>query len=319
MKTFKNLILLMYIVTLSCGEIETVIDLEIPRYESVLVLNGKLDTDTNIQVLISSSVGAFDNSTPSMVNDANVILFENNIEIEVLTLDTNTYEIYVNDGNWNSSTYLDMNYYVSNYTPQEDKTYRIEVKHPNFNDIVATTYIPDDILIYNFIIDSNSYNDKLNFQFSFDDYANIENYYALELKVNCSKIFEDELYDWGERLEMNSNDPSFPSNSFDVLEGGYRFQGERAVFNDALFNGQQKNISIDVFTEDFKYADCDTIKFIFSTFSDDSYKYYNSLSEQRENGELDIFGGEVTPVFTNVNNGLGILISKNAQEFFIKP
>ena len=309
----------MYIVTLSCGEIETVIDLEIPRYESVLVLNGKLDTDTNIQVLISSSVGAFDNSTPSMVNDANVILFENNIEIEVLTLDTNTYEIYVNDGNWNSSTYLDMNYYVSNYTPQEDKTYRIEVKHPNFNDIVATTYIPDDILIYNFIIDSNSYNDKLNFQFSFDDYANIENYYALELKVNCSKIFEDELYDWGERLEMNSNDPSFPSNSFDVLEGGYRFQGERAVFNDALFNGQQKNISIDVFTEDFKYADCDTIKFIFSTFSDDSYKYYNSLSEQRENGELDIFGGEVTPVFTNVNNGLGILISKNAQEFFIKP
>ena len=118
---------------------------------------------------------------------------------------------------------------------------------------------------------------------------------------------------------MNSNDPSFPSNSFDVLEGGYRFQANRAVFNDALFNGQQKNISIDVFTEDFEYKDCDTIKFIFSTFSDDSYKYYNSLSDQRENGGLDIFGGEVTPVFSNVNNGLGILISTNKQEVYIKP
>ena len=324
MKNLNLLLLISIMCFLSC-DMETVIDLEIPAHEPVLVLNGRMNTDTNIQVLISSSVGAFDNSTPSMVNDANVILFENNIEIQTLTLDTdNTYEMYINDGNWNSSTFLDMNYYVSNYIPKENKSYRIEVKHPNFNDIVATTYMPDDILIYNLVIDSTSYNDKLNFQFSFDDNANIENYYALELKVACSKVFEDEygyfeLYDWGGRIEMNSNDPSFPSFSFDILDGGYRFQGNRAVFNDALFNGQQKNISIDVFTEDFEYKDCDTIKFIFSTFSDDSYKYYNSLSDQRENGGLDIFGGEVTPVFSNVNNGLGILISTNKQEVYIKP
>ena len=324
MKNLNLLLLITIMCFLSC-DMETVIDIEIPAHEPVLVLNGRLDTDTNIQVLISSSVGAFDNSTPSMVNDANVILFENNIEIETLTLDTdNTYQLEINDGNWNNATYVDMNYYVSNYTPIKDNTYKIEVKHPNFNDIVATTYIPDDILIYNFDIDSTSYNDKLNFQFSFDDNANIENYYALELKASCSKLFEDEygnfeLYEWGGRIEMNSNDPSFTStNSFD-LEEGYRYQGRRAIFNDAIFNGQQKNISIDVYTEDFKYSDCDTIKFIFSTFSDESYKYYNSLSAQRDNGGLDIFGGEVVPVYTNVTNGLGILISKNAQEFYIKP
>ena len=33
----------------------------------------------------------------------------------------------------------------------------------------------------------------------------------------------------------------------------------------------------------------------------------------------DIFGGEVVPVYTNIENGLGILISKNAQEIFVKP
>ena len=76
---------------------------------------------------------------------------------------------------------------------------------------------------------------------------------------------------------------------------------------------------VDVFTDEFKYDNCDTIKFEFSTFSDDAYKYYNSLSEQRDKGELDIFGGEVVPVYTNVTNGLGILISKNAQEIYIKP
>lgn len=324
MKTLNLLLLIAVMCFLSC-DMETVIDIEIPAHEPVLVLNGRLDTDTNVQVLVSSSVGAFDNSNPSMVNDANVILFENNIEVETLTLDTeNTFEMYLNDGNWRTTTYIDMNYYVSNYTPQKDKTYRIEVEHPDFNDINASTYIPDDILIYNLVIDSTSNNDKINFEFSFDDQANIENYYSISLKVSCSKVFEDEYgyfdeYNWGGRVEMNSNDPSFPSNSFDVLEGGYRFQGERAVFNDALFNGQEKRISVDVLTEEFKYSQCDTIKFIFSTFSDDSYRYYNSLSEQREKGGLDIFGGEVVPVFTNINNGLGVLLSKNAQEFNIKP
>ena len=324
----KNLILLFLIAIIcfySCGELETVVDIDIPAHESVLVLNGRLDTDTNVQVLVSSSVGAFDNSNPSMVYDANVILFENGIEIETLTLDTdNTYEMYLNNGNWRNDTYIDMNYYVSNYVPKQDKTYKIEVKHPNFNNIDASTYIPDDILIYNLVIDSTSNNDKINFEFSFDDEANIENYYSISLKVSCSKVFEDEYgyfeeYNYGGRVEMNSNDPSFPSNSFDFLDGGYRFQGERAVFNDALFNGQEKRISVDVLTEEFKYSQCDTIKFIFSTFSDDSYRYYNSLSEQRVSGELDIFGGEVVPVFTNINNGLGILLSKNAQEFNIKP
>ena len=325
MKNLNLLFLTSIICFHSCGELETVIDIDIPNHESVLVLNGRLDTDTNVQVLVSSSVGAFDNSNPSMVNDANVILFENGVEIETLTLDTdNTYEMYLNDGNWRNDTYIDMNYYVSNYVPKEDKTYKIEVKHPNFNNIDASTYIPDDMFIYNLVIDSTSNSDKINFEFSFDDEANIENYYSISLKVSCSKVFEDEYgyfdeYNYGGRVEMNSNDPSFPSNSFDFLDGGYRFQGERAVFNDALFNGQEKRISVDVLTEEFKYSQCDTIKFIFSTFSNDSYRYYNSLSEQRAGGALDIFGGEVVPVFTNINNGLGILLSKNAQEFNIKP
>ena len=325
MKNLNLLFLISIICFHSCGELETVIDIDITTHEPVLVLNGRLDTDKNVQVLVSSSVGAFDNSNPSMVNDANVILFENNIEVETLTLDTdNTYEMYLNDGNWRTNTYIDMNYYVSNYVPKRDKTYKIEAKHPNFNNINASTYIPDDILIYNLVIDSTSNNDKINFEFSFNDEANIENYYSISLKVSCSKVFEDEYgyieeYNYGGRVEMNSNDPSFPSNSFDFLDGGYRFQGERAVFNDALFNGQEKRISVDVLTEEFKYSQCDTIKFIFSTFSNDSYRYYNSLSEQRVSGELDIFGGEVVPVFTNINNGLGILLSKNAQEFNIKP
>ena len=51
---------------------ETVIDLDIPPHESVLVLNGLLDTDTNARVVISHSVGAFSNGVPSFIHNANV-------------------------------------------------------------------------------------------------------------------------------------------------------------------------------------------------------------------------------------------------------
>ena len=57
----------------------------------------------------------------------------------------------------------------------------------------------------------------------------------------------------------------------------------------------------------------------FSTFSDDTYSYYNSLGDHSEKGELGIFGGEVIPVYSNVENGLGVLISINAQQVYLKP
>ena len=101
-----------------------------------------------------------------------------------------------------------------------------------------------------------------------------------------------------------SNDPSFPS---EIPFEGYTFEADNVVFTDALFNGQQKTITLDVIS-DLKYADCDTIIIQFSTFSDDTYSYYNSLGDHSEKGELSIFGGEVIPVYSNVENGLGVLI-----------
>ena len=57
---------------------ETVVDLEIPPHDPVLVLNGLLETDTNTQVVVSHSVGAFSNGFPSFINNANVLLYKNN-------------------------------------------------------------------------------------------------------------------------------------------------------------------------------------------------------------------------------------------------
>ena len=124
---------------------------------------------------------------------------------------------------------------------------------------------------------------------------------------------------------MMSNDPSFGSGEpYEGESEEYNFIGNSITFSDDLFNGQHKTISLDV---GFCYFDywhyekniCDTILIEFSTFSDDTYSYYNSLGDHHEKGKLGLFGGEVIPVYSNVENGLGVLISTNVQRIYLKP
>ena len=76
----KKIILSILVCSLlfSCEDMETVVTIDIPPHESVLVLNSIFDTDTEIRVLVSHSVGAFEQNTPSCITDAEVLLFENN-------------------------------------------------------------------------------------------------------------------------------------------------------------------------------------------------------------------------------------------------
>ena len=307
------------LILISC-DMETVINLDIPPHDPVLVLNGIFDTDTNAQLVVSHSVGAFSNTIPSFINNANVMLYKNNQFIDSLYPDlTNIVDVeYLNEYTF---SYLPMNYYESDYVPEKDANYRIEVNHPDYNPISVETYIPNDIILYNIDIDTTSSEEKIGFTFSFDDDANDQNYYRLKLFSSCTKSWYD-AYGYlieGERFRGDtwffSNDPSFPAG---VPFEGYTFEGSNVVFTDALFNGQQKTITLDVESE-LKYADCDTVIIKFSTFSNDTYSYYNSLGEHSEKGELGLFGGEIIPVYSNVENGLGVLISTNSQKIYLKP
>jgi hypothetical protein len=298
---------------------QTVIDLDIPPHDPVLVLNGILDTDTITRIVVSHSVGAFSNSIPSFINDANVLLYKNNQFIDSLSPDL-TNQVYVYYSERNNIDSLPMYYYKSSYIPQKDASYRIEVSHSDYNPISAETYVPNDISLYNIDIDTTSNEDRIGLTFSFDDASSVENFYRLELFSSCSKEWGSnygyiEEIDFRGDTEFRSNDPSFPAG---IPFDGYTFEGNNVVFTDALFNGQKKTITLDI-QSDFKYADCDTVIIKFSTFSDDTYSYYNSLGDHAEKGDLGLFGGEVIPVYSNVENGLGVLISNNLQRIYLKP
>ena len=149
MQYFRSFTLLFSLLFISC-DMETVIDLEIPPHESVLVLNGILHTDTNVQVVVSNSVGAFSNNSPSFINDATVVLYKNGVFEDTLLIDmSNLVYVYRLDDNGNVDS-LPMCYYKSAYIPEKDANYRIEVSHYNYNSISAETYIPNDIYLDNY-------------------------------------------------------------------------------------------------------------------------------------------------------------------------
>ena len=106
----------------------------------MIVLNGVLDTDTTISVIISNSVGAFSNSNPAFLPNAEA-LFENNSPVGQIFPDTDTaYQVNVY-GDGLQITYP-MYVYKINHTPTKNFTYRIEVDHPAFNEtaVAETKY-----------------------------------------------------------------------------------------------------------------------------------------------------------------------------------
>ena len=115
MKNIISLILFVSFFFISC-DMETVIDLDIPPHESVLVLNGLLDTDTNARVVVSHSVGAFSNAVPSFINSANVLLYKDNQFIDSLLPDmTNlVYGHYIDDNYNTDSLPMYYNYHLYN-------------------------------------------------------------------------------------------------------------------------------------------------------------------------------------------------------------
>ena len=306
-------------ILLVCVSCETVIDLEIPEHESVLVLNGILSTDSIVKISLSNSVGAFENNQINSIDDAIVLIYENNLLLDTMNVagpDT----FWVDGQGINNSIF----HYELDYYPKTGFDYRIEVQHENYNNIYASTTIPDNINIFNVStvdnsLDTNYLQGTLNF--SFNDDPNKKDYYRISLNITSSYYYDQYYDDWiffpgeGKRYQVSfaSNDPSFPSY---IPWEGYTFHGKSVLFTDELFDGLQKDISLDF---DFKLGFVDSLFLNLISYSQGAYEYFESLQSQSNQGFLGPFGGEPIPVYTNVQNGLGILASYNLQQELLIP
>ena len=168
------------------------IDLEIPEHESVLVLNGILSTDSTIRVSLSNSVGAFENNQINSINNAIVLIYENNTFLDTMYIvvpDT----LWVDGQGFNNNIF----YYELDYYPKSGFDYRIEVQHENYNNIYASTTIPNNINIFNISILDNSLDTNFleaTLNFSFNDDPNKRDYYRISLEATSSYYYDASTY-----------------------------------------------------------------------------------------------------------------------------
>lgn len=305
----KNLsiIILSAIFLYSCDGLETVIDLDIPEHNPVLVLNSSINADSNIRVFVSHSIDAFGNVYPISIDDATVLLYEDNQFVDTLLpdfTDPRYYNYYTSESFNGRLDSILIHYYKSDIITQANKTYRLEASHPMYPSVSSSTTIPSGVELN--LLESNN-PDAI--EFSFNDDPSKENFYRLRVLARFSYEFDDQIKSYTERIEFRSNDLSFTG---EVPFDGFSFYGSKVIFEDALFNGSEKQISIELIDiEDLE--EVDSIYIHFSELSSDAYSYINSRDSQVNSGKAGIFGGEVTPVFSNVENGLGIFRSLNSQ------
>ena len=152
-------IILIFALLIAFQSCDVVVDLEIEDHDPVLVLNSVLDPDSVVKVSLSHSLGAFESGSISVVENATVRLYENDVHIADATFE--------NVDDLSSDSY----YKFAGVYPLEGKFYKIEAEHSDYTSITALSGVPNIVEIMDVYLDSLDYNDSEywpQFKLSFD-------------------------------------------------------------------------------------------------------------------------------------------------------
>lgn len=287
--SFKNyfLVLLITISLASCDDYLTkVIEYDDIGYVKQLVLNSKIDANSS-EILISLS----ENINFSQVNTSNVIL----INGANITLDING-DVYTGEPFVDTSNDF-YNYKVTLNNPAlETKTISINASHPDFTDVSAEVFLgkKSEILELKYFPEAKI-GSEYGYPIKFDevkvtilDNGETENYYKFRVgTLNSNNMeFSNSYYATSEDID---------AVNLDYLDG--------VMYEDNLFQGKEKSFSL-LFQN--YYSDDDPIYVEYSHISKADYLFNQSLLSYYNSSDFGFFAEPVT-VFSNVNQGLGIV------------
>ncbi|MCF6240713.1 MAG: DUF4249 domain-containing protein [Bacteroidales bacterium] len=255
--------------------------------------------DIEKRIVVSSF---FNSDSLMMIKVVEEASLSDNIKSDFKTIDSALAIIYANNTIIDTAKYTNNGIYYSNFIPNENIIYKINIKKRGFSDATAEDKIPELIKIDTLIRLNNNdeyYNYRI--KISFHDPASINNYYLFS--VFWLAHYEDMT--WWSEANYRTNDPSIGDwldNSFQV-----------PIFNDELFNGMKYELAFDLHVEDressFERGYCYVNLY---SISKNMYLYLRSYNQQtpRFGDHLleDFQQGLMNPIpiYTNVEGGLGI-------------
>ena len=268
-----------------------------------LVINSVFESDSTFKVHVSSSRSVIDTASFKNIDDAIVTIKDGNENI-IETLN------HVENGFYKGQTF-----------PQENQTYILEINHTNYDNITASDSLPSPITINS--VDTSTMVDPINgnrlqISMNFDDPENTQNYYLIE------------TYSVNEYLVIKNSDTTeyeldttkqFMVLTDEVFQNGGSPWREQGLFNDLLFNGQNKTLELEIPNDSWSGSE-DGYDWSYKTLTlrlylhniTLSYYYYRTSLELFQNATGNPFAQPVQ-VFSNVENGFGVFAGSQISFF----
>lgn len=268
-----------------------------------LVINSVFESDSTFKVHVSSSRSVIDTSSFENIDDAVVTIKDGNGNvIEVLN--------HVVNG-----------FYKGLVLPEENTTYILEVNHPNYANITASDSLPSPIIINS--VDTSTILDPINgnrlrISMNFDDPENNQNYYLLETYSVNEYLIVENLDTIEYELDTTKQ---FMVLTDEVFQNGGSPWRDQGLFNDLLFNGQNKTLEIEIPNENWSGSE-DGYDWSYKTLTlrlylhniTISYYYYRTSLELFQNASGNPFAQPVQ-VYSNIENGFGVFAGSQISFF----
>ena len=282
--------LLSIFLLISCDNLQTVIEVDLPEHEPKLVVNSINQVGQKWKAYVSVSQAPLSNSDFVFLTDATVLIMDGDNVVDTLK-------------------YIESEFcYKSDVIVQQGADFQIRVSHPMYETVSAGLYSFEKIKIKSVDDIQSASNGYGNLRFSFDDPAQTDNFYMISIDY-YSKSSDGESYS----LYIESDDPS-------IVEGYYA--DSKLLFDDKLFNGSTKefNLLIDEYfsqSEDSIFLNLWSVDYAF-------YQYQSSLIIQSYSGDNPIFSAEPVNVYNSfldengLINGYGIFAVSDLDSVMIQ-
>ena len=273
--------IIIVILFVSCDNLQTVIDVDLPPHEPKLVVNSVNEVGERWKAYVSVSQAPLSTNDFVFLSDALVILIDGEIALDTLT--------------YNASK----NRYESSLTVQEGTNFEIRVSHSKYNTINATLFPFQKVLLKSIEELQNISSETMSLKFTIDD-PQSNNYYMISLKAYYSQNAFDttdvwvEYYSEMEKINFDSDDPS--------LNQG-QFSRGKVLFDDKLFNGTTKEFNL-IF-DSYVSTKADSILLNLWSVDYAFYNYFTTKIIQSNTGNNPIFNSEPVNVYNSFLDGDG--------------
>ncbi len=272
---------------------ETVVVLDIPQKDNLLVLNGLVIADQQTVVRVNRSWPVFEDAVEeeSFLPGATVSLYEDDVYVGPLVETPGG--VYTYDFSFDTL-----------FRPKELRRYRVEASHPDFPSASATTLLPpSSVPLEPWIGDTVQLGgkDHLELFLDLEDPGDRTDFYSFE-------VFVESMFFAGPICFRNTEEAFEGTSDFFPDIGTLPQYCGKVYLTDAEFNGQTKRITFLLPLTQFEdptFLPGTVLRVVVGLYSEELYRY-NLTAQLQADNEGNPFSQPVV-VEDNVEGGFGLI------------